>query len=140
MIKTKDTLKIGDPFIKWVLYFFIRCSQNTINVLSSSISTQQTAYIKNRFIGESGILISDIVNIYDCNNTGGHLITTDIKTVLDSLDNTFILVVLKNFGFGKNFVSWVETLLNNQKSCVINGGITTQYCPLQRGVRQGDTT
>ena len=84
MIKTKDTLKIGDRFIKWVLYFFIRCSQNVINVLSSSISTQQTAYIKNRFIGEGGILV-----------------TTDIKTVLDSLDNKFILVVLKNFGLVK---------------------------------------
>ena len=38
MIEPKDTLKIGDPFIKWVLYFFIRCSKNVINVLSSLIS------------------------------------------------------------------------------------------------------
>ena len=28
-----------------------------------------------------------------------------------------ILAVLKEFGFGKNFLSWVEVLLNNQESC-----------------------
>ena len=43
-------------------------SERLKNVLSSLISTQQTAYIKNRFIGEGGRLISDIVNICDRNN------------------------------------------------------------------------
>ena len=108
------------------------------NVLSSLISTQQTAYIKNRFIGEGGRLISDIVNICDRNNIGGFLVTIDIEKAFDSLDHKFILAVLKKPGFGKNFVSWVEALLNNQESCVINGGITTLYFPLQRGACQGD--
>ena len=58
--------------------------------------------------------------------------------MFDSLDHEFILAVLKKSGFGKNFVSCVETLLNNQEPCVINGGITTRYFPLQRGARQGD--
>ena len=108
------------------------------NVLSSLISTQQTAYIKNRFIGEGGRLISDIVNICDRNNIGGFLVTIDIEKGFDSLDHIFILAVLKRFGFGKNFVSWVEALLNNQESCVIKGGITTRYFPLHRSGHQGD--
>ena len=112
-------------------------SERLKNVLSSLISTQQTAYIKNRFIGEGGRLISDIVNICDRNNIGGFLVTIDIEKAFDSLDHKFILAVLKKPGFGKNFVSWVEALLNNQESCVINGGITTHYFPLQRGARQG---
>ena len=58
--------------------------------------------------------------------------------MFDSLDHEFILAVLKKSGFGKNFVSCVETLLNNQEPCVINAGITTRYFPLQRGARQGD--
>ena len=29
-------------------------------------------------------------------------------------------------------------LFKNQESCVINGGKTTKYFPLQRGARQGD--
>ena len=35
-------------------------------------------------------------------------------------------------------LDWIETLLNNQESCVINGGMTTKYFKLERGARQGD--
>ena len=113
-------------------------SERLKNILSSLVSTQQAAYIKNRFIREGGRLISDIVNICDRNNIGGFLVTIDIEKAFDSLDHKFILAVLKKPGFGKNFVSWVEALLNNQESCVTNGCITTQYFPLQRGACQGD--
>ena len=34
--------------------------------LSMLISSQQTAYVQNRFIGESGRLISDIIEISIC--------------------------------------------------------------------------
>ena len=40
--------------------------------------------------------------------------------------------------FDQEFVKWVRVLLNKQESCVINGGKSTGYFPLQRGVRQGD--
>ena len=106
-------------------------SERLKNVLSSLISTQQTAYIKNRFTGEGGRLITDIVNICDRNNIGGFLVTIDIEKAFDALDHKFIFAVLKKSGFGKNFVSWVEALLNNQESCVTDGGITARYFPLQ---------
>ena len=35
-------------------------------------------------------------------------------------------------------LDWIETLLTNQESCVINGGMTTKYFKLERGARQGD--
>ena len=57
---------------------------------------------------------------------GGNLVTVDIEKTFYLLDHKFILAVLKKFGFGKNFVNWVETLLNKQEPCVINGGITAQ--------------
>ena len=82
--------------------------------------------------------MSGIVNICDRNTIGGFLVTIDTEKVFDSLDHKFILAVSKKIGFGKNFVSWVEPLLNNQESCVINGCITTRYFPLQRGTRQGN--
>ena len=60
------------------------------NVLSSLISTQQTVYIKNRFIREGGRLISDIVDICDRNNIGRYLVTMDIEEAFDSLEHKFI--------------------------------------------------
>ena len=46
--------------------------------------------------------------------------------------------VLKRYSFGENFIHFVKILLKYQESCVINGGKTTKYFPLQRGARQGD--
>ena len=40
-------------------------SERLKNVFSGLVSTQQIAYIKNRFIKEGGRLISDIVDICD---------------------------------------------------------------------------
>ena len=107
-------------------------------VLPNLISPQQTAYVENRFIGESGRLIADITEITDVINKEGFLVTMDIEKAFDSLDHTFIISVLKKFAFGNNFVSLIETLISKQESCVINGGDTTQYFHLERGACQGD--
>ena len=37
----------------------------------------------------------------------------DIEKAFDSLDHSFLISVLKKFGFGKNFITWMEVLLNN---------------------------
>ena len=72
-------------------------SERLKNVFSSLISTQQTAYIKNRLIGKTGRLISDIVSVCDRNNNGGHLVTIYIGKTFDSLDHNFILATYVHF-------------------------------------------
>ena len=62
----------------------------------------------------------------------------DVEKAFDSLDHKFLISVLKKIGFDQNFTSWVEIILKNQESCVINGGTTTKYFKLNRGARKGD--
>ena len=66
------------------------------SVLPSLITSQQTAYVQNRYIGEGGRLIADILDISDKLSIDGYLVTFDIEKVFDSLDDEFLLVVLKN--------------------------------------------
>ena len=80
-------------------------------VLPNLISPQQTAFVENRFIGESSRLIADIIQITDILNEEAFLVAMDINKALDSLNHTFVISVLKRFGFGNNFVSWIETLI-----------------------------
>ena len=107
-------------------------------VLPSLITSQQTAYIQNRFISETGRLISDILEMSDKLNVGGFIAAMDIEKAFDSLDHTFLVSVLKKFGFGDDLIDWVTILIRNQESCVINAGVTSSYFQLQRGARQGD--
>ena len=46
-------------------------SEKLIEVLPDLISSQQMAYVKNRHIGESGIVISDIIEITKIRKIGG---------------------------------------------------------------------
>ena len=57
---------------------------------------------------------------------------------IDSADHQFFVNVLETFGFEKNLVRWIKILLKNQESCITNGGITTNYFGLEKGIRQGD--
>ena len=107
-------------------------------VLPKLVNSDQTAYVANRFIGESARLISDILEITQQLEIEGYLVTIDIEKAFDSMDHVFLLAVLEKFGFGKSFIRWIEVILKNQESCVINGGNTTGYFSLYRGARQGD--
>ena len=67
-----------------------------MDMVSKALSKMLSlAYIKNRFIGDGGRLISDIADIWYLNNIGGCLVTTNIENAFHSLDQKFILAVLK---------------------------------------------
>ena len=59
------------------------------------ITSQQTAYVQNRYIGEAGRLISEILDISEKLSVDDHLVTVDIEKAFDSLDQECLLFVLK---------------------------------------------
>ena len=84
-------------------------AENVKHVASELIiSSNQTAYVKNRCISESGRLISDVIEICNILDIPGYLVTMDIETAFDFLDHDFLLSVLKKFGFGENFICWIK--------------------------------
>ena len=108
------------------------------SVISSIVNENQVAYVNNRFISESGRLISDVLEITNSLDIEGILMTVDIEKAFDSINHSFLMCVLKKFGFGNDFRKWIQILMKNPESCVINGGKTTPYFKLERGTRQGD--
>ena len=108
------------------------------DVLPSIIGSEQTAYVKNRFIGEGGRLISDILEVTDTLNLNGYMVTIDFEKAFDSLNHDFLMQVLIKFGFPDYFLDWIKILLKDQESSVVNNGTTTPYFKLERGARQGD--
>ena len=95
--------------------------------------------MKNRYIGDAIRLIDDMI----FHSINGHerdifLIAVDFEKAFDSVSHNFLFKVLESFGFGPSFCSWVKTMYNGISSCVMNGGISTGYFDIKRGVRQGD--
>ena len=80
-------------------------------------------------------MISDILEIAKTLALEGLLVTIDIKKTFYSVNHCFLLQILRKFGFGIDFVSWIKAILKNQISCITNGGKTTTYFKLERGAR-----
>ena len=89
-------------------------------VITDLIQSDQMAYVKDRYIGESVHLISDILEYTDNNGIEATLFSADFETSFDLIDHTFLFSVLKPYGFGPDFIQWVKTLFNNTESCVMN--------------------
>ena len=83
------------------------------NVLPFLISSDQTAYVKGRFISEGGRLISDVLEICDKLQIKSFLMTVDIEKAFDSINHCFLIKVLEEYGFGKDFIKWIKKLLQN---------------------------
>ena len=70
------------------------------NVLSSLIHSDQTAYVKGRYIGESVRLIDDILEYTESNDIEVLLFSADFEKAFDSIDHCFMFSVLESFGLG----------------------------------------
>ena len=69
-------------------------------VLPIIINSDQTRYIKNRYIGENVHLISDIMMYTEENNIPGIAFFVDFRKAFDTIEWDFIKNCLKLFNFG----------------------------------------
>lgn len=74
------------------------------------LSSIQTGFIKERFIGENIWLVLDLIKFYSYNNKNGLLFLIDFETAFDRVDWYFIIKSLKFFNFGEDFICWTSTL------------------------------
>lgn len=96
-----------------------------IKVLPEIIHTNQTGYVKDRFIGEAARSVIDVMEYTKQQNIPGVLLFIDFEKAFDSIDWTFMLKCLDAFGFEPTLIRWVETFYNGITSCVLNNGIRT---------------
>ena len=73
------------------------------SVISSIVNENQVAYVNNRFISESGRLISDVLEITNSLDIEGLLMTVDIEKTFDSINHSFLMCVLKKLDLAANF-------------------------------------
>ena len=71
-------------------------------ILPSIISSQQTDFIKGRYIGENVRLIFDILDHVNDQDLPSLLFFSDFEKAFDSLDHTFMINCLKHFNFRRH--------------------------------------
>ena len=108
------------------------------NVLPGIIHSNQSGFMKGRFIGEIARSILDIIAHTEALKLPGVLLFIDFEKAFDSIEHNFLYKVLECFNFGPSFIRWIQIFYNNLSSCVLNNGLFSSPFQLKRGVRQGD--
>ena len=107
-------------------------------ILPDIIHSDQTGYVKRRFIGQNIRLISDVIERCQDSKIPGIVLFLDFKKAFYTIEWSFSFKALETFGFGDMLVKWIKTFYANPaQSCVTNDGFATPFLPLERGVRQG---
>ena len=107
------------------------------NVIHSLINPDQVGYIKGRQVSTLLRLTDDVIDQMNIKNKPGILATIDMFHAFDCISKEFMLKTFTTFGFGPVFVSWVELLMKNTRSCVNYAGWLSSHFSVDSGIRQG---
>ncbi len=107
-------------------------------VVQELIGKEQTGFLKNRYIGEGIRLTEYLIEKYKRTNKEGYVIAIDFQKAFDSCSHRYLKDVLREYGFGSNFINMIEVLYKGSESAVLNEGTSTKYFKIDRSCRQGD--
>ncbi|XP_026430553.1 uncharacterized protein LOC113327591 [Papaver somniferum] len=95
------------------------------------------AYVKGRSIQEQILLASEMVNEMRKKRRGGNVaLKLDISQAYDSVSWTFLLKVMRKYGFSSSWCNWLLSIFESAKlSVMINGG-PCGFFSMHRGLKQ----
>ena len=105
--------------------------------LPKLIHSDQTGFMKDRFIGQNVRLLNDLMEYTDVKKISGIFLFIDFEKAFDSIEWNFIKRSLELFNLGPFLTRWFSILYNNSEAAVMNAGYMTDYFTVSRGVRQG---
>ena len=86
------------------------------------VHTDQTASIKGRTINDNTRLLHDAITYANDNNIPLALISVDQLKAFDRVAHEFLFNALECFGFGPNFIRWINVVCNSVSSSVKTNG------------------
>ena len=106
-------------------------------LLPKIIASEQTGFIKNRYIGENIRTIIDLIDYTEENEIPGIIFSIDFEKAFDSIDWKYMEICLGYFGFGPGLIKWVKTFYTDISARTTNNGWASTPFNISRGVRQG---
>ncbi|XP_056850253.1 uncharacterized protein LOC108824527 [Raphanus sativus] len=141
--KKNDATKMGD-------YRPISCCNVLYKVLSKIlanrlkrilpkfISTNQSAFVKDRLIMENVLLASELVKCYHKTTISSRCaVKIDISKAFDSVQWSFVLSILSAIKLPEKFILWVKKCIELASFSVQINGELAGYFNSARGLRQG---
>ena len=105
-------------------------------ILPSIIHPSQTG-VHGRKIDTTIHTIRDLIEMAEKNNDEAAFIFLDQEKAFDRVNHLLLFKVMRKYGFGTNFISWIQRLYGNAATRVMINGFLTDKFSIFQGVRQG---
>lgn len=106
-------------------------------VMPSIIKTNQAYGVKGRDIADITMSIRDTIWYMKEKNEDGYVISLDFEKAFDRVEHGYLFEVLRSFGFGENFIKWIEILYKGALTKIKCNGFLTDCFKITRSIRQG---
>uniref|UniRef100_A0AAR2KLP1 Reverse transcriptase domain-containing protein n=1 Tax=Pygocentrus nattereri TaxID=42514 RepID=A0AAR2KLP1_PYGNA len=107
------------------------------NVLPRIISEEQNGFIKGRQLFFNIRTLFNIIYSRQSDVLPEIVISLDAEKAFDRVEWEYLFAVLRKFGFGDKFISWIRLLYSSPKASVHTNDVYSDYFNLGRGTRQG---
>lgn len=108
-------------------------------VLPSLISNSQSAFIPGRLLVENVLMATELIQGYNWKKiTKRSMLKVDLKKAFDSINWSFIVLILRALGFPEPFVNLIYQCISTTRFSVAINGELCGYFKGARGLRQGD--
>jgi hypothetical protein len=107
-------------------------------VIDRLIASNQTAFIKGRYILESAVTAHEVLHSVYHGKQQGYVVKLDYEKAYDKVNWMFLLDVLRKRGFGDRWLEWIRCIL-----CMGSVGVTINneegdFFQTGKGLRQGN--
>jgi len=105
--------------------------------LEKVIDNDQTGFIRGRYSSHNVRRLLNIIQHSSLYSAESLVISLDAEKAFDRLEWPYLFFTLKNFGFGEEFIKWIQILYTSPLSAVITNGLRSSNFKIERGTRQG---
>lgn len=141
--KKEEALSFNDfrPFAlcNIVYKIILKVMENRLKVvLYAVISPKKSGFSPNRSIYEGIIVAYEAIHSIRLAKTKKMLVKLDIRKEYDEVNRSFLLKVLRRFGFSEEWIKWVANCINTTRFSILLNGSPQGFFVSEKGIRQGD--
>ncbi|GJZ69623.1 RNA-directed DNA polymerase, eukaryota [Tanacetum coccineum] len=107
-------------------------------VIDSIIGPNQSAFVKGRQILDGCLMTNKIIRMVTLEDHKLLLFKVDFEKAFDSVNWEFLLVVIRQVGFGAKWSKWIASCLSSASILVLINGYLSKQFKMERGLWKGD--
>ena len=101
------------------------------------IHPDQSGFLKGRSLNDNLLDLMSMMEYTESRKIPSLLISFDFEKAFDKVNWNYLDRTLELFGFGTRIREMVKNTHINTSSCTVNGGFSSKYFEIERGLRQG---